>query len=225
MSAGLEKIKIFIVDDHPLVREGLAAFLQTQPDMLVVGTASTVIETTAFLTAHKVNVVIIDLTLKNESGFELLEKIKESHPDIRGIVLTMHKSAQLMQQALGCGARGFILKEDATNNVFQAIRAVMADGIYISKSIDQAFAKLPEDTAHVGESLPDHLAAKLSPREQEILYYLGKGKKSAEIAKILFLSAKTVNAHRQNIKRKLQLRDFTEVTAFAARWCARKSPL
>jgi DNA-binding NarL/FixJ family response regulator len=223
MSAESTKIKIFIVDDHPLVREGLAAFLQTQPDMVVVGTASTVLEAAAFLTAHKVNVMIIDLTLKNESGFELLEKIKDKHPDVRSIVLTMHKSGQLMQQALGCGARGFLLKEDATNNVFQAVRAVMADGVYLSRSVDKAFAKLPEDTAHVGESLPDHLATKLSRREQEVLYYLGKGKRSLEIAEILSLSAKTVNAHRQNIKRKLQLRDFTEVTAFAARWATQKN--
>lgn len=223
MNADFEKIKVFIVDDHPLVREGLGTFLQTQPDIKVVGNAATGSEATSFLAAHKVDVMIIDLTLKNESGFELLEKIKDKYPEIRSIVLTMHKSAQLMQQALGCGARGFLLKEDATHNIFQAIRAVMADGIYLSRSIDQVFAKLPEDTAQVGASLPEHLATRLSRREQEILYYLGKGKKSQEIAEILALSAKTVNAHRQNIKRKLQLRDFTEVTAFAASWVTRKS--
>lgn len=217
----MKKIQVYLVDDHPLVREGLAAFIQAQSDIHVCGTGDNINGVLNDLARLPVDVLILDLTLKNESGFDLLKQVLHRFPVIKSIVLTMHKSGQMLQQTQKSGARGFVLKEESTQVIIQAIRAVMAGGCFWSNRVDQAFSLLPpEDPVQSGD-VTRHLAADLSKREQEILYYLGQGKKSSEIGEILSVSARTVDAHRQNIKKKLQLQNFSEITAFAARWASK----
>lgn len=216
------KIRVYIVDDHPLVREGLSAFLTTQPDISVVGTGHKISEVLHELARTTADLIIVDLTLQDESGIDMLQQMQQRFPEIKTLVLTMHRSQQLMQQAIKSGARGFILKEEATTNIALAIRAIMAGGMFLTRKIEGFSAFLDEEIKENRPIIAQHLVTQLTFREQQILEFLAEGKKSQEIGERLCLSAKTINAHRQNIKRKLQLKDSAAVTAFAARWKVRQ---
>ncbi len=218
MPANEEKIRVFIIDDHPMVCDGLSTYLNLKPDMTTVGMATSGEMAINKLAATPADVLILDLTLQSENGMALIKRLIQAFPEARVLVLTMHKNQELVAQALSLGASGYLLKEDSAEEVIQGIRSVYAGKEYITPRLSSSNSK--ESRAKNKQKDSEILAGQvlmLTSREQEILHCLGLGMRSAAIAEKLCISIKTVNAHRQNIRSKLGLKDYAELMAFAAR--------
>lgn len=213
----VKKKRILIVDDHPMMREGLAHSLNQEPDLTVCGAARTVDEALAGLAAQQPDLVLTDITLPGKSGLELIKDLKAMHPALPVLVVSMHDEALYAERALRAGARGYITKEAAGEKLLHAIRQVLAGQIYVSEKaaahIVAVFAGQPATGGRAAVGL-------LSDREFEVFQLLGQGLATEQIAKRLHLSPKTVETHRVHIKKRLGLATAPELTAYAARWAA-----
>jgi DNA-binding NarL/FixJ family response regulator len=214
------RVRVFVVDDHPIVRRGLADLLQDEPDMEVCGEAADFVEALREIPAKRPDVVLIDITLGGASGIELIQRIRSLEPDIRMVVVSMHDESMYAARALRAGATGYVKKDDAATKVVEAVRAAMAGHIYLSQTMSEGV--LREAIGNPGsEGLSP--VERLSNRELAVFDYLGSGMKTTQIALRLRCSPKTIETHRQNIKRKLNLRNSAELIAYAARWGVRQS--
>jgi len=211
-------ITIFLADDHAVVRDGLRALLEAQPDLKVIGEAANGREAVRQITQLYQNqrppeVVILDISMPELNGIEAAQQIGAICPSVRIIILSMYGSSEHIFRALQAGARGYLLKESAGAEVVNAIRIVYAGQRYLSQEISD---KLIDNYISQRETTETKSPlARLSPREREILQLVVEGKSSAEIAEILSLSPKTVDTYRSRLMRKLGLSDLPGLVKFA----------
>jgi len=196
-------IRILLVDDHPLVREGLRSRLQAEPRFSVVGEAGGAEEAMVMLVSTQPAVVLLDVGLKGSNGIQLGQTMLELQPELRVLMYSMYDNPEYVQRALQAGARGYVLKDAPAGEIVAAIDAVAAGGTFLSPAVSKRLFRSQQ---------PRPI---LSPRESEILSALGRGESSKQIAKALDLSVRTVETHRQNIKRKLELDGQAELIRYA----------
>jgi DNA-binding NarL/FixJ family response regulator len=207
--------RILIVDDHPLVRQGLIGLISTQPDFEVCGEASGIAEARELVDAIKPEVVIVDLTLKDGNGIELIKALKERHSEIKLLVISMHDESLFAERALRAGAAGYVSKHEAIRTVVHAVRTVLAGRLYLSPSLTERMVHLAVGARVDGASSP---LDRLTNREIEVFEMIGRGLTSREIAQQLNLSPKTVETHREHVKEKLELKNAAELTKHAVQW-------
>src|ERR1700757_480143 len=209
------KSRVFIVDDHPLVREGLANLINAQNDLVVCGEAGDSARAIAGIVKTQPDVALIDISLENESGLELVKQLAAQFPQVALIVLSMHDEGLYAERALRAGARGYVMKHETSSSVLASIRRVLEGGVYISERIVNRMAlRLTSAGEPVGRSPVE----RLSDRELEIFRLLGQGRTTSQIAGDLHLSLKTVQAYCARAKEKFGVDSLTELLRTAIRW-------
>jgi len=209
------KVRILIVDDHPLVREGLIGLISAQPDFEICGEASGVAEARELVELNAPDVAIIDLTLQDGNGIELIKELKEKWAALKLLVLSMHEESLFAERALRAGAAGYVHKHEASRTIVQAVRTVLEGRLYLSQRLTQRMLKR---AVRPGGDTDRSPIERLSDREMEVFELLGDGLTSRQIATRLQLSPKTVETHREHIKDKLELKNSTELTKHAVQW-------
>jgi len=209
------RIRVMIVDDHPLVRVGLASLLNNQADIEISGQADSATTALEVLAAHPVDVAIVDLTLKGRSGFDLMKDMRVHHPRTAILVLSMHEEVIYAERALRAGALGYLMKGEESRHVADAVRTVHAGRMYANSTLLARVA----GRIITREVQPDTDAMEtLSDRELDIFQRLGRGCPTRQISTDLNISIKTVQAHCANIKEKLGITSATELFREAVRW-------
>jgi DNA-binding NarL/FixJ family response regulator len=207
---------IVLADDHVLVRQGFKRILDGVGDLKVVGEANDGLELLNVLNHVIPDMVILDIFMPNLRGIEAAHEIKRIHPDVKVLILTMHREKEYLYLALSAGAKGYLLKGDADKELFSAIEKVRQGKTYISPHFSE---EVVDDLVQMGKG--DAKAVfnmdPLTPREREVLKLIAEGKSSKEIANFLFISVFTVNNHRANIMEKLNLKKATDVVKYAIR--------
>ncbi|MCX4136818.1 MULTISPECIES: response regulator transcription factor [Paraburkholderia] len=205
--------QILIVDDHPIIREGMTHLLNLQEDLHVCCAAGSAAEALAEM-ACLPDMAIVDISLQSDSGLDLVKTLRHRYPKLAILVLSMHDEGLFAERALRAGANGYLMKLEATEHVVSAIREVLAGNIYLSAAMHENLARAlagPRKT-------PAGPIASLSVREFEVLHLIGLGFGTREIATKLNRSVKTIEAHRANIKEKLNIRSGNELMRFAIQW-------
>ncbi|NBD36394.1 MAG: response regulator [Chloroflexi bacterium] len=209
----MNKTKLFLADDHPIVRDGLRFLLNAQPDMEVVGEAADGQETLQAIRNVRPDIVILDIAMPVLNGIAVAEQIQELYPEVQVIILSMHATTEHIFRALRAGAEGYLVKETAGEEVLDAIHTVQAGGRYLSHEISN---KVIEDYILQRESVAEASPLdRLSAREREVLQLVAEGRSSAEIADILSLSPKTVDTYRSRMMQKLHIDDLPSLVKFA----------
>lgn len=196
-------VHILLVDDHPLVRDGLRARLETIPHFNVVAEAGNASEALDHAAKLKIDLVLMDINLGGMNGIELTGRLNSLHPEIAVLMLSMHDKAEYVMQAIQAGARGYVLKDAPAQDIITAIETVMSGGIYYSAGLARQLAR------------PVPPALLLTPREREVLQCIATGKSNKHIARDMNLSVRTVETHRLNIKRKLGIEGQADLIRFA----------
>jgi DNA-binding NarL/FixJ family response regulator len=210
-----QRTRVLIVDDHPMTRAGLVHVINHQPDLVVCGEAENAAEALDALNTSAPDLVLVDITLPGKSGLELIKDVKAIHPGLPILVISMHDESLYAERVLRAGARGYITKHEGGEKLMQAIRHVLSGQIYVSEKMSAHILEIFSNR----QALPVRSSiAQLSDREFEVFELLGEGLSGHEIAGRLHLSAKTVDAHRANIKSKLIIKTTSELISFAARW-------
>jgi DNA-binding NarL/FixJ family response regulator len=207
--------RVFIVDDHPLVREWLSALLRKQPDLELCGAAQDTADALPAMLVDPPDVAIVDLSLKGGSGIDLIKDLAENLPGTQAIVLSMHEEIFYVERAMRAGARGYVTKQEATDRILEAIRTVQSGQVFMSPGMMEAMtfrmAGLPVGT------IASHIES-LSERERDVFRRLGQGQTTRQISLDLQISIKTVQAYAARIKEKLKLANGTELLREAVRW-------
>ncbi len=209
------KARIFLVDDHPLVREWLTNLIHQQADLEVCGEAESAPQALDAVLKSRPDIAIVDISLKGASGIELIKNIRAVVPEVAVIVLSMHDESLYAERALRAGARGYIMKRETAKKVIAAIRQVLQGKLYLSESMRVHFAEKFVGGDPPATSLPVN---QLSDRELEVFQLLGQGYETRQIAASLNISMKTVQAFCARIKEKLSLTSATELLREAVRW-------
>src|SRR5690606_17996420 len=210
---------VFIIDDHPIVRKGLAQLLDQEPDLVVCGEAADVREARVGLEGTRPAVVIRDLALRGGDGLERLQQIRAKHGQLAVLGVSMHDETTYAERLLSAGANGYIMKQAGGDQLVVALRRVLAGGVYVS---DRIGASMIERFAVARRKHAIDPIERLSNREVQVLNLIGRGKSTREIAKDLSLSIKTIESHRQRIKKKLSLDSSPRLVQFAVNWYARQ---
>ena len=209
------KREVLIVDDHPIVRQGLAQMINQEDDLHVCGQAEDAHEAMRAIRQLQPDMVTVDISLKESSGIELIKDIKVQYPNLPVLTLSMHDEGIYAERALRAGARGYIMKQEATEKVVTAIRRVLAGEVYVSEGMAaKMVSKLVSGPADAGGSPVD----RLSDRELEVFRLIGAGYGTREMAEKLHLSIKTIETYRAHIKEKLDLVDANELLRTAITW-------
>jgi len=209
------KRMVLIVDDHPIVRQGLALLINQEKDLEVCGQAEDAHEAMQAIGRLDPDMVIVDIGLKDTSGIELIKDLKIQHPDLPVLTLSMYDEAVYGERALRAGARGYVMKQEATEKVVTAIRCVLAGEVYVSSGMA---AKMVSKFVGGGTRTAGSPADSLSDRELEVFRMIGEGFSTREMAEKLHLSVKTVETYRAHIKDKLGFEDANELLRSAIRW-------
>ncbi len=214
MSAG-GKRSILIIDDHPIFRHGLAQLINQENDLMVCGEAQDYHSALKAVTDLAPDMLIVDITLKNMSGIDLIREIHKIRKDLPMLVISMHEESLYAERSLRAGARGYIMKQEASENVVHAIREVLGGKIYASKTVtDNLLTRFIDGTQDTLAS-PVHC---LTDRELEVFQMIGDGLGISEIGRRLHLSVKTIGTYRERIKEKLRLRTATDLLRYALNW-------
>jgi DNA-binding NarL/FixJ family response regulator len=207
-------VKILVVDDHPAVREALAARIAQNGDLQICGEAEDETGALRLVAEKSPDIIIVDITLKKGDGIDLIKRIKARNESARILVWSMHSENLYAERALRAGAQGYITKEQATQQIIDAIRQVLAGKTYLSPDMREKLLR-----RSVGEtSLAHSTVDALTDRELQVFRLIGQGVKTQEIAERLHISDKTVETHRDRIKKKLELKDGTELIRRAVLW-------
>ena len=206
---------VLVVDDHPLLRQGLAMLINQQKDMQVCGEAEEAHAAMQCIIQEKPDIVILDISLKGPDGLELLKNIRAAAPDLPVLILSMHDEAIYAERALRARANGYIMKQEATEKVLVAVRRILDGEIYLSDSMSKKM--LQQYIDGTPSLLPSRIAT-LSDRELEVFCRIGEGRATREIAEELHLSIKTVETYQAHIKEKLGLRSGRELVQHAIQW-------
>ncbi|HUC86165.1 MAG TPA: response regulator transcription factor [Candidatus Acidoferrales bacterium] len=210
------KIKVLLVDDHPLVREGLANLIHQEPDLEICGEAAGEPQALQLIASVRPDVAIVDISLESGSGLELIKSVKAMHPAVAMLVLSMHDELLYAERALRAGARGYLMKREAAKKVIQGIREVLAGRLFVSEKVAALMAERYVEGPTAAASPMDQL----SDRELEVFQLLGRGLGTRQIADHLHVGFKTVQAYCARIKEKLQLANATELLRAAMQWHA-----
>ena len=208
-------IRVLIVDDHPVVRQGLVGMINQEQDLEVCGEVEGAREALAAIKASPPDLAVVDLTLKDISGLELIKQMRVSYAHVPVLVLSMHDEKLYAERALNAGARGFIMKQEGAEKLVGAIRTVMRGEVYLSEVMaSRLLGKF------VGGRSPaeDSPLQKLSDRELEVFELIGRGEGTRQVSERLCISVKTVESHREHIKLKLNLKNATELVQRATQW-------
>ncbi|MGO8679079.1 MAG: response regulator transcription factor [Limisphaerales bacterium] len=212
---------MLIVDDQPVMRQGLAQVIDHEPDLVVCGEADTASQALNSIAARKPDLVLADIALPDKSGIELIKDIQVYHPDLPVLVFSMHDESLFAERVLRAGGRGYIMKQADGRELVQAIRRVLAGHIYVSEKMSARI--LETFSGHRPESVDSPLE-RLSDREFEVFELVGQGSPTRLIAERLHISVKTVEVHRANIKKKLKLKNAIELVRCAVRWVEARNP-
>ncbi len=204
--------RVLIIDDHPIVRQGLRQLIDQEDDLKVCGEAADVREAHAALQQTQPNVVVLDLSLRGSNGIDLIKDIRSKYGQLPVLVCSMHDESIYAERLLSAGANGYIMKEATADQLLAALRQVLAGELYVSKHVK---TRMMERVAVGGREQTGDRTERLSNRELEILGLFGRGKTTRQVAESLSLSVKTVDSHRQHIKKKLGLQTSTQLTQFA----------
>lgn len=210
------KSRVLLVDDHPLIRQGLAALINATTDLSVCGEASSAAEALEAIPACTPDIVIVDISLGDRNGVELIKDICAAHPKLPSLALSMYDETMYAVRVLKAGGRGYVMKQEVPKKVINAIRRVLAGHVYVS---EQMASRLVDHLVMTPQRpVRAHPTSDLTDRELEVLTLLGRAQSTKEIAERLFLSAKTVEAHRERIKEKLKLKNGNELMRYAVQF-------
>lgn len=209
-----KRARIMIVDDHPTLRRGLMALIQDEPDLEVCGEAEQTDEAVRMVEELHPDVMLVDLSLKQGTGLELIERVKAMDKGVKMLVASMHEESLYAERVLRAGAMGYINKQETIDKLIEAIRQILRGQIYLSERMTERVLHRVSD----GEKLEDDPISRLSNRELEVFQMIGQGMTTKQIAEKLSLSPKTVETHREKIKTKLNLKNGTEVNLHAIQW-------
>jgi DNA-binding NarL/FixJ family response regulator len=209
---GPPKRKVFLVDDHPMVRERLAELIRQEADLEVCGEAEDAVTALKAIAALKPDLAIVDITLKDTYGIELIKTLKERDARLPVLVLSMHEESLYGERAIRAGARGYLNKQEASKKVITAIRTILSGEIFVSEQMKSAMLRKMAGGQRPEGSSPTDV---LSDRELEVFQLLGQGLAVRQIAEMLFVSVKTVEAHREHIKQKMNFKTSSELLRYA----------
>jgi DNA-binding NarL/FixJ family response regulator len=209
------KRRILVVDDHPIVRQGLALMINREPDLLVCGEAEEAMGAMHVLSSARPDMLIVDISLNGPDGLDLLKNIRISHPTLPVLILSMHDESIYAERALRAGANGYIMKQEATENVLVAVRRILNGEIYVSTRIANQMLK---HYITGSGTIRSSSIADLSDRELEVFRLIGEGHGTRQIAEELHISIKTVESYQAHIKEKLSLRSARELMQHAIQW-------
>jgi two-component system response regulator NreC len=210
----MNKIRILLSDDHTILRDGIRSLLEAEPDMQVIGEAEDGHNAVRMAGELEPDVVLMDIAMPLLNGLEATRQIHRNHPNVKVLILTMYENEEYIRQVLAHGAMGYILKDAAARDLLGAIRAVQRGEAILSPAVTRLVI---EDYLRWGDLQAEHLTNGLSPREQEVLQLIAEGYSNKQIAEILCISIKTVQAHRAHIMEKLGLHDRGELIKYAIR--------
>ena len=217
------KTKVLIVDDHPVVRQGLVRLIELQGDLCVCGEAANAPEALRAIETLKPDVAVVDLSLdKDLGGIELIKDIKTQFSQLPVLVLSMHNESVFAERMLRAGAKGYVMKEEAPETMLTAIRRVSDGKIYLSDNMSTRILSGLVKGQPARDKLP---AERLSDRELEVLELIGRGLGTSQVAKKLHLSVKTIETHRAHIKEKLQIENASELLQYAIGWVQGKNSM
>ena len=206
--------RVILADDHVILRDGIKRIIEESPEIQVVGEVSDGMELLRLLGSMRCDMVILDISMPVLRGIEATREIKRSQPDVKVVILTMHKKSDYIHNALGAGADGYLLKESTGDELNKAIETIRSGGTYISKALAR---ELTDDLVKFSRGVREPKRKILTNREKEVLKLIAEGKSSKEIASLLFISIYTVNNHRANISKKLQLKKTADLVRYAIR--------
>lgn len=210
-----ERRSIYLVDDHPVVRQGLAQLIEGEPDLRVAGCAGDSADALAAIASERPDLVIADLSLPVGDGIEMIRTLRVRFPGLPVLVLTMHEDSFYAERTLRAGARGYLTKQEASEKILLAVRQLLDGGMYVSDRVSPLLLKRLLTGDMVEGEAP---LGRLSAREQQVFVLVGQGQSMPEIARELGLSVKTVESYRANARRKLGLADCGELVQYAVRW-------
>jgi DNA-binding NarL/FixJ family response regulator len=208
------RCKVFLIDDHPIVRQGLALFIDREPDLMVCGEADGATSALQAIREAAPDFVVLDISLDGPDGLELLKTLRVRYPNLPVLVLSMHDEAVYAERALRAGANGYIMKQEATDRVLTAIRHILSGDVYLS---DRLTKRMLQQFVNGSVSPRDPLA-KLSDRELEVYRLIGAWHSTRQIADELHVSTKTIESYQAHIKEKLALRNARELVQHAVEW-------
>lgn len=211
---GVNKNRIFVVDDHPIVRQGLAQLINNEVDLTVCGQGEDAYQSLRAIKDSKPDLALVDISLKNSDGIELLKELRAVAPELPVLILSMHDESLYAERALRAGARGYIMKQEAPQTLLSAVRKVLLGEVYVSEKMGATLLQRIVGGRKAGGNLP---MDRLTDRELGIFAMIGAGQSMKDIADKLCLSVKTVEAHREHIKEKLNLKSSAELLRFAIR--------
>lgn len=214
--------RILLVDDHPLVREGLTTLMRTTPDLAVFGEAENFEEACLFLEANTPDLALIDLALPGKDGIDLIKELRDTYPDLRMLALSMHEESVYAERVLRAGAHGYVMKHMPGIQIIEAIRTVLRGEVFVSPAIASRMLRQlvdRENRTRTREGIDT-----LSNRELQVFLCIGNGFSSKEIANRLQLNIKTIQTYREHIKHKLRLRNSTDLVHFATQWAKDNTP-
>ena len=213
--------RILIVDDHPIVRQGLRRLMESEDDLSVCGEVETARDARTAIKELNPDAVIVDISLKQGDGIELVRDVRAHYATLPMLVLSMHDEAIYAERMLSAGANGYIMKQAASEQFLVSLRRVLDGGIYVSEAVG---SNMIQKFASGGSYISANPIDRLSNRELQILHMIGKGMSTRETANSLNLSVKTVESHRQRIKRKLNLNTGAQLVQYAVNWFAGREP-
>jgi len=208
----MNKTTVLVVDDHPILREGIVQLVNREPDLDACAEAGSMEQALAVFAKRSVDLAVVDLSLEGRSGLELLKAMKVRYPATRAVVVSMHDENLYAERALRAGARGYVMKQEAPRKIVAALREVRSGALYLSEPLR---ARLLERLVVSAPEPATPPLSTLTDREFEVLRLVGRGLKTGEIARTLSRSVNTVEAHRSNIKRKLGLASAAELARYA----------
>jgi DNA-binding NarL/FixJ family response regulator len=206
---------VVLVDDHPIMRKGLAELIDQEPDLHVVGEAEDAQGAREVIAKLRPDIAVVDISLRESNGIDLMRDIKARWPDLPVLILSMYENTIYAEHALSAGARGYITKSEAPAKVVEGIRQVLAGSIYIN---ERMASKMLSSFVGARHDAKGFSVDRLSQREFEIFDLIGQGQQTRQVAENLHISIKTVEAHRENIKRKLNLASATDLLKYAIEW-------
>ena len=209
------KQRILIVDDHPMMRQGLAQLNNSEPDLTVCCEADTARQAFEAIGQGKPDLALVDISLPDKSGLELIKDLHALHPELRVLVVSMHDESLYAERVLRAGGRGYVMKQEGGRKLMEAIRHVLSGKIYVSEKISARILEIFSGGRRDGTGSP---VGRLTDREFDVFQLIGQGKGTREIAEHLKLSVKTVEVHRARIKEKLGIKSATDRVRFAVRW-------
>lgn len=217
MDASSRPVRLLIVDDHPIVRQGLERLFASESDLQIVGEAASADDALQIIDRQDVDFVVLDLGLKHGSGLDLIGQIRARRDDLPILVLSMHQERFYAERVLRAGAQGYLMKQGDPSEIVPAIRRILSGDLYLSAGLADELVRRAVDGREEGGSP----AEQFSDREAEVVRLIGGGLSTREIAEELNLSIKTIESYRANVKRKLGLRSGAELARFAYDWTSR----